>query len=88
MLDLTGNAAVPPASGLTEQLFGTAKLAALFGVVFFSQQIGSFFSAWLGGVCLTATDEYTLIWLADVVLSIFAAVASLMIQREVCSEKA
>lgn len=86
-LGLTGNATVPPASGLTERLFGAAKLGALFGVVFFSHQIGSFFSAWLGGVCLTATGKYTLVWLIDIVLSAFAAVASIMIRREANSDK-
>lgn len=76
LLGLTGNATVPPTSGLTERLFGAAKLATLFGVVFFSHQIGSFFSAWLGGVCLSATGDYTVIWLADVAFSGMAAMVS------------
>lgn len=82
LLGLTGNATVPPTSGLTEQLFGPAKLAALFGAVFFSHQIGSFFSAWLGGICLTVTGGYTVIWLADIAFSGMAAVVSLKIQKE------
>lgn len=81
LLGLTGSATVPPTSGLTERLFGAAKLAALFGVVFFSHQIGSFFSAWLGGICLTVTGGYTLIWTADAVLSGIAAVVSYKIQK-------
>lgn len=76
LLGLTGNATVPPTSGLTERLFGAAKLAALFGVVFFSHQIGSFLSAWLGGVCLSATGGYTAIWLADAGFSAIAAAIS------------
>lgn len=76
LLGLTGNATVPPTSGLTERLFGAAKLATLFGVVFFSHQIGSFFSAWLGGICLSATGGYTVIWLADVAFSGMAAMVS------------
>lgn len=36
---------VPPTSGLTERLFGAAKLGTLVGVVFFSHQAGSFLSA-------------------------------------------
>lgn len=46
----------------------------------FSHQIGNFFSAWLGGICLTATGNYTFIWLADVALSIMAAAVSFKIQ--------
>lgn len=76
LLGLTGNATVPPTSGLTERIFGAAKLATLFGVVFFSHQIGSFFSAWLGGLCLSATGDYILIWLADIAFSSIAAIVS------------
>lgn len=76
LLGLTGNATVPPTSGLTERIFGAAKLATLFGVVFFSHQIGSFFSAWLGGLCLSATGDYILIWLADILFSSIAAIVS------------
>ena len=82
LLGLTGNATVPPTSGLTERLFGAAKLAALFGVVFLSHQIGSFLSAWLGGVCLSAAGGYTAIWLADAGLSAVAAVVSWLIRPE------
>lgn len=81
LLGLTGNATVPPTSGLTERLFGAAKLGTLFGVVFFSHQIGSFFSAWLGGVCLSVTGGYTLVWLADMAFSILAAAVSLKIRE-------
>lgn len=76
-LGLTGNATVPPTSDLTERLFGVAKLAALFGVVFFSHQIGGSFSAWLGGACLSVTGGYTAIWLANAVFSGLAAAVSL-----------
>lgn len=82
LLGLTGNATVPPTSGLTERLFGAAKLAALFGVVFFAHQIGSFFSAWLGGVCLTAAGGYGLIWLADAAFCGLAAAVSLTIRQK------
>lgn len=82
LLGLTGNATVPPTSGLTGRIFGTAKLATLFGVVFFSHQIGSFFSAWLGGICLSAMGGYTLIWLVDVALSVMACFVSLMIKEK------
>ena len=80
LLGLTGSATVPPTSGLVSRTFGAAKLATLFGFVFFVHQIGSFFSAWLGGVCLSATGSYTLIWSAAAVLSVMASVASFLIK--------
>lgn len=81
LLGLTGCATVPPTSGLTERLFGAARLAALFGVVFFSHQVGGFLSSWLGGVCLTATGGYGLIWAADAALSGVAAAVSVQIKK-------
>ena len=78
LLGLTGSATVPPTSGLTERLFGAASLATLFGIVFLSHQVGSFFSAWLGGVCLSATGGYALIWLVD---AAFCAVAAILSSR-------
>ena len=72
---------VPPTSGLTERLFGAAKLGTLVGVVFFSPQTGSFLSAWLGGVCL-ASSGYMPVWLADALLSASAAAFSFKIQDD------
>lgn len=82
LLGLTGNATVPPTSGITERLFGAAKLATLFGLVFFSHQIGSFFSSWFGGICVSATGGYTLIWMADIVLAAIAAALSFAIRED------
>lgn len=76
LLGLTGNATVPPVSGLTGKLFGADYIAALFGVVFVAHQIGSFFSAWLGGICVTMTGSYGLIWSVGAVLSLLAMLAS------------
>lgn len=80
LLGFTGSATVPPTSGLVSRTFGVAKLATLFGFVFFVHQIGSFFSAWLGGVCLSATGDYTLIWCAGAALSVLASVVSFLIK--------
>lgn len=82
LLGFTGNATVPPTSGLVGKLFGPARLGTLFGLAFVAHQIGSFFSAWLGGICLTATGGYTLIWCASAVLSLVAAVVSFCVKSE------
>ena len=81
MLGLTGNATVPPVSGMTNKLFGPVKLATLFGILFVAHQIGSFLSAWLGGICLTATGSYTPIWVASAILAILAGLACFRVEE-------
>lgn len=82
VLGLTGAATVPPTSGLVNKLYGTIKLGTLFGVAFVAHQIGSFFSAWLGGLCLSFTGSYSLIWCTSAVLSLVAATVSFFIKEE------
>lgn len=64
---------VPLTSGLCAQMFGVRVLGALYGFVFFSHQVGSFFGAWLGGAAYDLLGSYDAIWLAAVVLGIVAA---------------
>jgi len=82
LLGLTGNSTVPPTSGLVGQMFGAVKLAALFGIVFAAHQVGSFFSSWLGGVCLSGTGTYTIIWLIDALFCLMASAVSFMINEK------
>lgn len=73
LFGLSGNATVPPTSGLLTKLFGSKKLATLYGMAFLVHQVGMFFSSWLGGVFATATGSYTLIWCISMVFSAGAA---------------
>lgn len=73
LLGFTGMATVPPTSGLIGRRFGPAALGTLFGVAFLFHQMGSFVSAWVGGLTVTATGGYTLIWCIDAVLCLAAA---------------
>lgn len=82
LLGFTGSSTVPPTSGLVGKLFGPAKLATLFGIVFVSHQVGSFFSSWLGGICVSATGGYTLIWCVSAVFSTVAAIVSFCVKEE------
>ena len=41
---------VPPTTGIVALMFGTRWLAMLFGLAFFSHQVGGFLGVWLGGV--------------------------------------
>jgi len=82
LLGLTGGSVVPPTSGLVGKLYGSARLGTLFGLVFVAHQIGSFFSAWLGGVCLTVTGGYTVIWCASALFSLVASFLSFRVKAE------
>lgn len=82
LLGLTGAATMTPTSGLTEKLFGADNLATLFGVVFLSHQVGSFFSAWIGGLSVEMTGDYVMVWGVAVVLSLIAAITTMRIKEK------
>lgn len=65
---------VPPTSGLVALIFGPRYMTTLFGIVFFSHQVGAFLGVWLGGRIFDATGSYNAIWWISVALGIFAAV--------------
>jgi predicted MFS family arabinose efflux permease len=64
---------VPLTSGLVAQIFGPRYMATLFGIVFFSHQIGSFLGVWLGGYLYDAYGSYDLIWWLSIALGLVAA---------------
>jgi predicted MFS family arabinose efflux permease len=63
---------VPLTSGLVAQIFGPRYMATLFGIVFFSHQVGSFLGAWLGGYFYDLTGTYDVVWWLSVALGIFS----------------
>ena len=64
---------IPLTSGLVVEIFGVRYGGTLFGIVFFSHQLGSFLGAWLGGYLFEATGSYTLMWQLAVLLGIISA---------------
>lgn len=72
---------VPLTSGIVAQVFGVRYMATLFGIVFFSHQIGSFLGVWLGGRLYDTTGTYDAVWWAGVVLGITAALIHLPINE-------
>ena len=64
---------VPPTNGIVAQIFGTKYLSTLFGIVFFSHQIGAFIGAFLGGYFYDLYGSYDYAWYIAIALSIFAA---------------
>lgn len=71
---------VPPTTGVIAGMFGARYIGMLFGVVFFSHQIGSFLGAWLGGIVYDATLSYDAMWMATVVAGVFATLVHLPIR--------
>ena len=55
-------ATVPLTSGLIAHVYGLRYMGTLYGLVFFSHQIGSFLGVWMGGRLYDATGDYTLVW--------------------------
>ncbi len=82
LIGIAGGTTIPPTSAVVSKLFGTVKLGTLFGVCYFVHQIGSFCSAWLGGICVSLTGGYTLIWCISASLSLAAGVACFFAERE------
>lgn len=64
---------VPLTSALVGQIFGVRYLSTLFGIVFLSHQVGSFFGAWGAGYAYTVTGSYDFAWQASIGISILAA---------------
>jgi MFS family permease len=73
---------VPATSGIVAHIFGTKYLGLLYGIVFLSHQIGSFFGAYLGGLFHDLYGSYDYAWYLAIVLSVFAAIIHLPIKEE------
>ena len=73
---------VPATSGIVAHIFGTKYLGLLYGLVFLSHQIGSFFGAYLGGLFYDLYGSYDYAWYLAIALSVFAAIIHLPIKEE------
>lgn len=65
---------VPPVSALIHAMFGSANFGLLFGIMFFSHQIGAFLGAYIGGLTFGMTGSYDMAWIAMVVVGVLAAI--------------
>jgi predicted MFS family arabinose efflux permease len=81
-LGLTWLATVPPTAAIVGKLFGVRYLATLFGLTLLSHQVGGFLGAYLGGLALSASGDYQVMWWADIALAALAALFNLPIREE------
>tara|TARA_B100000965_G_scaffold159468_1_gene132930 strand:- start:114 stop:1334 length:1221 start_codon:yes stop_codon:yes gene_type:complete len=73
---------VPATSGIVAHIFGTKYLGLLYGLVFLSHQVGSFFGAYLGGLFYDLYGSYNYAWYLAIALSIFAGLIHLPIKEQ------
>ena len=64
---------VPLTAGLVTLFFGARYMGMLYGVAFFSHQLGSFVGVWLGGFAFDMTGSYALVWYLGIVLGLASA---------------
>ena len=70
---------IPLTSALVAHIFGARYLSTLFGIVFFSHQMGSFLGVWMGGYLYDLTGSYDGIWVVSILLGLIAAALHLPI---------
>ncbi|SLN30210.1 MFS transporter [Pseudooctadecabacter jejudonensis] len=74
-------ATVPLTSGLVAHIYGLRYMGTLYGIVFFSHQLGSFLGVWLGGRLYDAYGSYTAVWWVGVAIGAFSAIIHLPIRE-------
>lgn len=81
-------ATVPLTSGLVAHIYGLRYMGTLYGIVFFSHQLGSFLGVWLGGRMYDAFGDYTMVWWIGVGVGAFSAIVHLPVKEQPLSARA
>ena len=87
-LGFTFFSVIPATAGLIGKMFGAKFMATLFGFALFSHQIGGFLGAYFGGYFFSLTGNYTVFWLLDAGLAVFAALIHLPIRERLVFDEA
>lgn len=74
-------ATVPLTSGLVAHIYGLKYMGTLYGLVFFSHQLGGFLGVWLGGAMYDIYHDYTLVWWVGVGVGALSAVIHLPVKE-------
>ena len=75
-------ATVPLTSGLVAYLYGLRYMGTLYGLVFLSHQLGSFFGVWLGGTFYDQFGSYTIVWWVGVGTGVLSTLVHLPIRED------
>ena len=73
---------VPLTSGLVGYMFGPVHVSMLWGIVFFSHQLGSFLGGWGAGRLYDIQGNYDAMWWISVGLGVFAALIHWFIREQ------
>ena len=79
---------VPLTNALVGQIFGVRYIGTLFGIVFFSHQVGAFLGVWLGGFIFDLAGSYDPVWYISIVLGVLSALLHWPINEEPVSRLA
>ncbi len=74
-------ATVPLTLGLVAHIYGLKYMGTLYGIIFFSHQLGSFIGAWLGGRMYDAYGSYAVVWWIGVAVGAFSAIVHLPVRE-------
>lgn len=72
---------VPLTAGLVTMFFGARYMGMLYGLAFFSHQVGSFVGVWLGGYAFDVTGSYAIVWYLGILLGLASAAIHLPIKE-------
>tara|TARA_B100000212_G_C27371705_1_gene532881 strand:- start:26 stop:1297 length:1272 start_codon:yes stop_codon:yes gene_type:complete len=75
-------ATVPLTSGLVAHIYGLRYMATLYGIVFFSHQLGSFVGVYLGGLLYDLYGSYYLVWWVGIAVGVFSSIIHLPVREE------
>ncbi|AZT83435.1 MFS transporter [Marinobacter sp. NP-4(2019)] len=81
-------ATVPLTSGLVAHIYGLKYMGTLYGLVFFSHQLGGFLGVWLGGAMYDVYKDYTLVWWVGVGVGALSAIIHLPVKEFPWSQRA
>jgi MFS family permease len=73
---------IPPTNGLIGVMFGTKWMGILYGLTFFSHQVGSFVGLVIAGWTRSAFGSYDVIWWLGVLLGLAAAIVHMPIKEQ------
>ena len=81
-------ATVPLTSGLVAHIYGLRYMGTLYGIVFFSHQLGSFIGVWLGGKLYDQFGGYDIVWWVGIAVGVLSAIIHLPIREAPWQERA
>lgn len=75
-------ATVPLTSGLVGHIYGMKFMGTLYGIIFFSHQLGGFLGVWLGGLFYDQFGNYDLVWWVGIGVGAFSAIIHLPVREK------